>query len=54
MSFGLIYWIIMLLVAFGLFGWFTNQPWGPHAWGIALFVLLVLLGWHDFGPPVHT
>lgn len=59
MSFGLVYWILMLIwFVFGLvlntgavagalghYGVFANQ--------ILFFVLFVLLGWKVFGPPVH-
>ena len=54
MSFGLIFWIIMLLwLVYGL--WDLRAPgqfpvWGNTLW---LFILFVLLGWHVFGAPVH-
>lgn len=56
MSFGLVYWILMLLWAiFGIFPtWNPAEP-NYRAFGgsLLLFVLLVLLGWHEFGPPIH-
>lgn len=54
MTFSLLFWIIMLLWVLGSWGWVTNQPWGPHAFGFGLFILIALLGWHDFGPPIHS
>lgn len=51
MSRGLLFWIIMLLV---LIGWVFYVY--PHWWGIGggvvLWVLLALLGWNVFGPPI--
>ena len=54
MSFGLVYWILMLLwFIFGLY-W----TWGPGTYHLAggqvlLFILLLILGWKVFGSPVH-
>jgi len=53
MSFGLAFWIIMLIwLLFSIpqttLG--TRWPWGGS---IVLFVLLGLLGWHAFGAPIH-
>lgn len=51
MPIGMIFWMLMILW-FIFWGWTT---WGPGAtqfsWAptILLFVLLFLLGWHDFG-----
>lgn len=57
MSFALVYWILMLLwLVFGLWG---NWPQGetknfrPIGGTLLLFILLVILGWHAFGPPIH-
>jgi len=51
MSIGFIFWLLMIIWAvFGFPGapWSSN-PWGPRVgWGLT-FVLLFLLGWHDFG-----
>ncbi len=53
MTLGLAFYIIMLLWLVGAFwrGW----PGGPQAWGpdLLLFILFLLLGWHDFGAPIH-
>ena len=54
MSFGLVFWILMLLWLF--FSWPGNPTvgaWGPWGGSLLLFVLLLLLGWHEFGPPIH-
>ena len=52
MSFGLVFWILMLLwLVFG--AW---RDWPNHvAMGGTLlaFVLFLLLGWRVFGPPIH-
>ena len=54
MSIGLLFWIIMII---GLVFWFyaVNAPaftygrYHPVVW----WVLLALLGWGTFGPPIH-
>lgn len=55
MPFGLVFWILMLLWLF--FSWPNNTliPGGYGPWGgsLLLFVLLLLLGWREFGPPIH-
>ncbi len=56
MSFALVYWILMLLwIVFGLWGNWPAQGgnFRPIGGTLLLFILLVILGWHDFGPPVH-
>lgn len=54
MTFGLIFWIIMLLwLIYGLWDWRTPGQlpgWGNSVW---LFILFLLLGWHVFGAPVR-
>lgn len=55
MGSGLIYWLILFL--FAVFG-FPGNPWLGATWGprtgwLLWLVLFVILGWHDFGPPVH-
>lgn len=54
MSFGLCYWILMLLwLVFSL--WSNWGPgWKPVGGSLLLFILLVLLGWKVFGPPIHS
>lgn len=52
MSFGLCYWILMLAwLLFGLWQCWPNVK-GQGA-NLLLFVLLLLLGWRVFGPPIH-
>lgn len=53
MSMGLMYWILMLIwLVFGL--WWHWPSWQPWIGGnLLLFVLLLLLGWRVFGPPIH-
>ncbi len=55
MTLGLAFWILMLIwLVFGLawHGGFmgTYGPWGST---LLLFVLLLLLGWKEFGAPIH-
>lgn len=59
MSFGLIYWILMLIwfvfglvLKAGVLGGAVSH-YGPFANDLLFFVLFVLLGWKIFGPPVH-
>ena len=54
MSIGLIFWIIMLVgILFWGFVWMTPQnPYGRYH-PIVWWVLLFLLGWGTFGPPIH-
>lgn len=52
MSLGLCFWILMLIwLVFS--GW--TSGWAPRAMGgsLLLFVLLLLLGWAQFGAPIH-
>jgi len=55
MSLGLAFWILMLIwLVFGIgwhFGWFG--PLAPFGGVLLLFILLGLLGWQVFGPPLH-
>ncbi len=57
MSFGLLFWILMLIWL--VFGWFYNSSpgtFGTYGWAgnsLLLFILLGLLGWGVFGAPVH-
>lgn len=55
MTFGLVFWILMLLwLIYGFWGWYSpnnpNWQWGNAA---MLFILFLLLGWKVFGAPVH-
>jgi len=51
---GLIYWIVMLIwLVLGLWSnWPVVGNGRPLGGTIVLFVLLVLLGWKVFGPPI--
>lgn len=56
MSLGLCYWVLMLVwLVFGVWStWPVNGPNArPLAGTVMLFVLLVLLGWRSFGPPIR-
>jgi hypothetical protein len=56
MPIGLIFWVIMLLwiLSWVASSWGAQQfPWAIHASGLLFFILLFLLGWHDFGFIVH-
>jgi len=52
MTIGLAFYILMLIWAvFGIW-----QSWPNHymvGGNLLLFVLLLLLGWKEFGPPIH-
>jgi len=57
MSFALIYWVLMLFWL--LFGLWSNWPVGaanakPLGGTLLLFILMVLLGYKVFGPPIHS
>lgn len=59
MTIGLAFWILMLLwLVFGLaWNWPGGSavgPYGPLGNTILLFILLLLLGWHAFGAPLHA
>jgi hypothetical protein len=50
---GLAFWILMLIWL--VWGLWTTWP-NPQGWAsgnLVLFILLLLLGWHAFGPPIH-
>lgn len=54
MSFALCYWILMLI--WFVFGLWSQWPAQPKQVGgtVLMFILLVLLGWKTFGPPIHS
>jgi hypothetical protein len=54
MTLGLAFWILMLIwLVFGFWQYRTTPNW-PNAGGdLLLFILLLLLGWHAFGAPLH-
>lgn len=53
MGIGLLFWIVYLIAV--IFSGWSLRAGGPLAWGgsLVLYVLLGLLGWASFGPPVH-
>lgn len=52
MTLGLAFYILMLIWA--VFGVWWNWPNRPVVGGnVLLFMLLLLLGWHSFGAPIH-
>lgn len=53
MPLGLMFWILMLIWL--VFGVWWNWPNHVVVGGnLLLFILIGLLGWHAFGPPVHS
>jgi hypothetical protein len=55
MTLGLAFWILMLLWLVGALWWSGRWNQGSAVWApdLLLFILLLLLGWHAFGPPIH-
>lgn len=60
MTLGLMFWILMLLwLVLGLYWRWPRGPVSgpgvimPVAGDLLLFILLLLLGWHAFGAPIH-
>jgi len=57
MTLGLAFWILMLLwLIFGLYWTWpgvAGGQYGPVGSNLLLFILLLLLGWHSFGAPLH-
>lgn len=56
MPMGVLFWVLMLLwLLLGL--WWSWPPegrgWGPVGGNLMLFLLLLLLGWKVFGPPLQ-
>lgn len=52
MSMGLLFWILMLLwFVLGLYWSWPNYA--GVGGNLMLFLLLLLLGWKTFGPPIH-
>lgn len=57
MTIGLLFWILMLFwLIFGVL-WrhypFSQTTFAPFGGDLLLFILLLLLGWHVFGPPIR-
>lgn len=56
MTLALLFWILMLFWL--LFGCWRNYPFtagnfAPFGGDLLLFLLLLILGWHEFGPPIR-
>jgi len=55
MTLSLVFWLLMLIWL--VFGLWSNWPVQnrPNLGGtVLLFILLLLLGWRVFGPPIHS
>lgn len=57
MSIGLLFWLIMIIWLVFFFAW-NYRPemvgtFGPGGNALLLFILLSLVGWGVFGPPLH-
>lgn len=58
MAMSLLFWVVLLFWALlGLAGASHGWPaikaqWQPVSWSLILFVLILLLGWATFGPPI--
>jgi len=55
---GLLFWIVMVVwLLVGVWGYWpaggAAPAYGPLGWGLVLFVLVGLLGWQVFGPPLR-
>lgn len=50
MSFGLCFWVLMLLWLVLGAPW---KNWKAQGQNTVLLILLILLGWRVFGPPLH-
>jgi hypothetical protein len=54
MTFGLVFWILMLLwLLYGFYGWYSPNPNWVFGNSLFLFILFLLLGWKEFGAPIH-
>lgn len=52
MSLALAFWTTMLIVLLGGGYMFRARPNDGWPWGVA-WILILLLGWAVFGPPIH-
>ena len=56
MPISLLFWILYILAL--VFGFAWNRgilgPYGPWGGGLLIFILIGLLGWHDFGAAIHN
>ncbi len=55
MQIGLMFYILMLIwLVFGFWSnWGPTPNWPIFGGNLLLFILLLLLGWHEFGPPIR-
>ncbi len=55
MPIGILFYVLMLLwLVFGLWwNWPVEGKYGPIGGNLLLFLLLLLLGWKVFGPPLQ-
>lgn len=57
MTMAILFWVLMIIwLVFGLWsGYVPGQPYPVRSWGgsLLIFVLLAILGWAQFGAPVH-
>ena len=54
MTLGLAFWILMLLwLVLGAWQSWPEPKWPVLGGSLLLFILLVILGWHAFGPPIR-
>jgi len=58
MTLGLAFWVLMILwLVLGIWWRWPATPAPAAFWPLGgdllLFILLLLLGWHSFGPPLH-
>lgn len=57
MPIGMLFWFLMLLWLFWGVWWnspFQRTNYGFFGGHILLWVVIALLGWHDFGFPIHA
>lgn len=52
MKIGVLFWILMLLWLI-LGSWYFWGSWGPVGVNFGVWILLALLGWASFGPPLQ-
>lgn len=53
---GILFWVLWLFcVIFGLWCYWpvSGGPWYPLGGNLVVFILLGILGWNQFGPPIQ-
>jgi hypothetical protein len=54
MSIGLLFWVLVILaLIFGPWPFWAGNKFQPVVGNVLLFVLIILLGWAQFGPALH-